>query len=48
MWEDGSKETLSRRERPQVLMLAGKPAILFTGVQPKQGLSYTMAQRIAM
>lgn len=47
IWEDGSKEQLARRERPQVLMVDGKPAVLFTGAQPKDGLSYTLAQRIA-
>jgi len=47
-WIDGTKETLARRERPQVLFVDGKPSVLFTGVQPKSGLSYTLAQRIAV
>jgi hypothetical protein len=46
-WVDGSREILARRERPQVLLVEGEPAVLFTGVQPKEGLSYTLAQRIA-
>jgi hypothetical protein len=54
MWDDGKKEHLSRRERPQVLMVGSKPAVLFTGAQPGKSqfgnsseLSYTLAQRIA-
>ena len=47
-WDDGTKEHLSRRERPQVLMVEGKPSVLFTGAQPKTGFSYTLAQRIAV
>ena len=46
-WDDGTKEHLSRRERPQVLMVEGKPSVLFTGAQPQKGFSYTLAQRIA-
>ena len=45
-WDDGTKEHLSRRERPQVLMVKGKPSVLFTGAQPQKGFSYTLAQRI--
>ena len=46
-WNDGTKERLSRRERPQVLMVGGKPSVLFTGAKPQTGFSYTLAQRIA-
>ena len=47
-WDDGTKEQLSRRERPQVLMVEGKPSVLFTGAQPRKGFSYTLAQRIVV
>ena len=47
-WDDGAEEHLPRRERPQVLMVDGKPSVLFTGAQPQNGLSYTLAQQIAM
>jgi hypothetical protein len=29
-------------------MVNGTPSVLFTGAQPETGLSYTLAQRIAM
>lgn len=48
VWADGTREHLTRRERPQVLMVEGKPSVLFTGAQPAEGLSYTLAQRIAV
>ena len=47
LWEDGSVETLRRRERPFVLIDEGLPAYLFTAVSPTHGLSYTLAQAIA-
>lgn len=46
-YDDGSSIDFARRERPQVLSLDGVPALLFTGVQPKSGLSYTQLQAIA-
>jgi hypothetical protein len=45
-YENGNAVELARRERPQVLSLDGKPAWLFTGVQPKQGPSHTLVQQI--
>jgi hypothetical protein len=47
-YDDGSSETISRRERPQVLMLDGLPALLFTGVQPTEGLPFTFVQSISV
>ena len=46
-YTDGSGIDFGRRERPQVLSLNGTPSFLFTGVQPKSGLSYTQVQPIA-
>ena len=46
-YTDGSSIDFGRRERPQVLSLNGTPSFLFTGVQPKSGLSYTQVQPIA-
>jgi len=37
---------VARRERPQVLSLGGKPALLFTGVNPRSGMSWTQVQPI--
>ena len=45
-WANGSTSTLAGRERPQVVSLGGKPALLFTGVRPEHGLSYTQVQPI--
>ena len=46
-YDDGSTSQIGRRERPQVLTINGTPALLFTGVQPKSGLSFTMVEPIA-
>ena len=32
-WDDGTKDTINRRERPQVLVIKGEPAVLFTGTE---------------
>ena len=34
-WDDGTKDNVGRRERPQVLVLGGKPVLLFTGALAK-------------
>jgi len=50
VYTDGSQESFSRRERPQVLMIDGEPAVLFSGVEGKELFgkhSWTLAQRIA-
>jgi hypothetical protein len=46
---NGTVVTVQSRQRPQVLLVNGEPAVLFTGVQPKNGkeLAYTVAQPIA-
>ena len=47
----GTKDQLGRRERPQVLVIKGEPAVLFTGASMDRlgGMShtFTLAQAIA-
>eukprot|EP01045_Picozoa_sp_COSAG04_P037675 COSAG04_NODE_9737_length_836_cov_0.838535_1_plen_69_part_00 len=45
-YDDGSSVTVKRRERPQVLSIGGKPALLFTGVQGDAPNSFTHVQEI--
>ena len=45
-YDDGKSTRVARRERPQVLSLGGKPALLFTGVDPHGGMSWTQVPRI--
>jgi hypothetical protein len=46
---DGSGQTFGRRERPQVLLIEGEPAVLYNGVDDVSGFGWvhTLAQRIA-
>ena len=50
-WDDGTKDNIGRRERPQVLVIKGEPAVLFTGTSIDRlgGAShtFTLAQAIA-
>jgi sucrose-6-phosphate hydrolase SacC (GH32 family) len=53
-YSDGTSQKLGRRERPQVLIIDGQPAVLYTGVVDGGAWaahdvshSYTLAQRIA-
>ena len=49
-YTDGTSQTLARRERPQVLMIDGQPAVLYNGVEDAGRSSqhtHTLAQRIA-
>ena len=50
-WDDGTHDSLGRRERPQVLVIKGEPAVLFTGVSIDRlgGMkhTFTLAQAIA-
>lgn len=47
----GTSDNLGRRERPQVLVIKGEPAVLFTGASMDRlgGMShtFTLAQAIA-
>jgi hypothetical protein len=47
--DDGTHESLSRRERPQVLLIGGQPSVLLNGAEDQRGAahSFTLAQRIA-
>ena len=46
-YADGSSTRVARRERPQVLTdSSGRPALLFTGVDPHSGGSWTQVQPI--
>jgi hypothetical protein len=45
-YTDGSTAVNKRRERPQVVSIGGKPALLFTGVTPQKGPSRTTVQPI--
>ena len=45
-YDDGKSTRVARRERPQVLSLGGKPSLLFSGVDPHSGMSWTQVQRI--
>ena len=45
-YDDGTSTRVARRERPQVLSLGGKPALLFSGVDPHGGMSWTQVQPI--
>eukprot|EP00660_Eupelagonema_oceanica_P019251 gene19251-biopygen13010 len=47
---DGTKQNLGRRERPQILVIDGEPAVLYNGVEDSDGWmnsTHTLAQRIA-
>ena len=44
---DGTHARSARRERPQMLVLDGKPSYLYTGIQPEQGLSHISVQPVA-
>ena len=48
-YKHGNSTRLSRRERPEVLSLDGKPSLLFTGVLGKYdgAMSWTLVQPIA-
>ena len=51
-WVNGTKSTVHRRERPQLLFdVSGTPIVLFSGVQPLPSdvtdFSFTMANKIA-
>ena len=50
-YTDGSAANFARRERPQVLMVDGQPAVLFTGASMGRlgGMAhtFTLAQAIA-
>ena len=37
---------MKRRERPQLLLRNGTPAVLYNGVMPRAGLPFTWAQAI--
>lgn len=45
-YANGSTAPCATRERPQVVTLAGKPALLFTGVTTVSGVSHTTLQPI--
>lgn len=47
-FNDGSNTTLSRRERPKLLLdsVTGEPRYLYTAVCPSQGNCYTLGQEI--
>ena len=49
-WDDGSRDSLGRRERPQVLVIDGVPSVLFTGasIDKLGGMAhtFTLAQAI--
>jgi hypothetical protein len=45
-YADRNSTRVARRERPQVLSVDGKPAFLFTGVDPHSGMSWTQVQPI--
>jgi hypothetical protein len=47
-YSDGKSTRVARRERPQVLVVNGKPAFLFTGVDPHSGMSWTQVQPIVI
>ena len=42
--EGGGAVALKRRERPQLLLTNGTPAVLYNGAMPKRGLPFTWAQ----
>jgi hypothetical protein len=42
--EGGGTVSVKRRERPQLLLRNGTPAVLYNGVMPKDGLPFTWAQ----
>eukprot|EP01046_Picozoa_sp_COSAG06_P038807 COSAG06_NODE_4515_length_4189_cov_12.834230_1_plen_70_part_00 len=50
-WDDGTTETMLRRERPFVVVVNGSASFLFNAVSPAKGTkppySYTMVQPIA-
>ena len=44
--EGGGTVSVKRRERPQLLLRNGTPAVLYNGVMPRAGLPFTWAQAI--
>jgi predicted GH43/DUF377 family glycosyl hydrolase len=41
-WENGQAETVSRLERPQLLIEDGRPVVLYVGILPREGKSYNV------
>ena len=44
--EGGGTVHLKRRERPQLLLRNGTPAVLYNGAMPTEGLPFTWAQAL--